>query len=281
LKTFEQLYKEKFRVQLENILTDRNIYVSNDLKYKPLETDATGVVVVIKTGPGTRSSIAGYDLTTLTFNVNLVTQANALQTVLGALNNLIANYNGVWDSVTIPIFDAATGVTTDTTFTFKPVFTTPFQLSGVFDLKISNETMKAVTILMSVTTSYSSNAAAIPETYKLEIDGDMYDLNYISVESTVNPTYDGYPVDGTSEITKKLVAHVTTFNFTILKAKYGLDALHDLLHDECFKRSIYMLSGKTLKLYRGTAGLSADIQTYTISEVSENGSTVINLTLSR
>lgn len=281
MKTFEQLYKDKFKTQLENILTDRNIYVSNDTKYKPLETDATGVVAVIKTGPGTRSSIAGYDLTTLTFNVNLVTQANALQTVLGSLNNLIANYNGVWDSVTIPIFDAATGVTTDTTFTYKPIFTTPFQLGSVFDLKISNETMKAVTILMSITTAYSSNAAAVPETYKLEIDGDMYDLNYVRVETNVNPTYDSFPTDGTSDLEKRLVTHVTTFNFTILKSKYGLDALHDLLHDECFKRSIYMLSTKTMKLYRGTAGLVVDIQTYIISEVSENGSTIINLTLAR
>ena len=70
MKTFEQVYKEKFKGQLEKFI-DKPLRVTNDLNYRPLEDDPNEVAVIIRTGPGTRSSIAGYDLTSLTFTLIL------------------------------------------------------------------------------------------------------------------------------------------------------------------------------------------------------------------
>ncbi len=274
--TFEKAYKDVFKNQLIQF-TDKTITVSNDINYKPLEKDPDALVVIIKTGPGTKRNSATNDLTSVTFNINFIVNANDIQKILGALNSLIWNYNAVWSTVDIPVYDIATKELNTKTFTYYPTFTTPFLLGSVYDLKTANETIKAATLMMSATISYSSNASTEPEIYKLWINDTEYILNFERIESVSAPAYEYNPINTEPFLQPIFLNNVITFNFVILKAKGGIDALHDLLHEEYFSNNL--LSGNTLKLTQGATTIN--IKTYTLSEVYENGITVINLTLTR
>ncbi len=359
MTTFEQAYKAVLEGQLEEFITVNNVKVSNDINYKPLENDPTSVVAVIRTGPGTKSIMAGNDLTTTTFTVTLLCPANDLQTILAAINSLIWNYNGVWSSLSINIYNATTDVAGDRTFNYRPVFASPFQLGTQQDVKTANETIKVATILWSVTVGYSSTAEVKPSTYYLStglathvaaangtgatgastiivanaiaalytigqtigigttvcggeiangrviilktvgasnttitFNGSsvstltghylypMHPLNYASHEFVSHPTYEPATLDGESIPVLYKVSDTVTFTFTLLKSLTGVDAFHDLLHSEFMKASTLLLSAYTLKLCEGLTTKIA-IQSYDITEVHENGATIIRLTLSR
>lgn len=277
MKTFEQVYKEKFKDQLEKFI-DKPLRVTNDLNYRPLEDDPNEVAVIIRTGPGTRSSIAGYDLTSLTFYVDFIVAANAVQELLGALNNLTLYYNAVWDSVTIDIYNPSEDRNLATTFHFKPIFSTPFIQGNQFSLRTKQGTINAIAVNMSVTVGYASTAAVLPEQYKLRIDGKDYVINYDSRTVVDSPVYKQTD-EGGKIIKQRLLSHVVTHTFVILRSAPGVDPLQDILVGNAYEQPANMLSGKTLKLIRGNKVI--DIQTYNITERYLNGASVLELTLTR
>ena len=278
MKTFEQAYLAKFEAMLGKF-TDKPISITNDIQYLPLEDDPNELAVIIRTGPGTKASKAGYDLTTTTFYVNLITDANDVQSILGALNNLTLLYNAEPGHLTIPIFNPKTNKLTDTTFYYKAIFSTAFIPGQAFNLRTKKATISAIDITMSITVGYSSTAAIFPDEYILSIAGIDYPLNFSRVELSSAPAYEAASDNHESGYLKQyLLNNVLSYNFTILKQSN--DALHTLLGNEFFKEDKdEFLSGKELKLKRG--GLTVNINTYTISEIYENGATVILLTLTR
>lgn len=277
MKTFEQVYKEKFKGQLEKFI-DKPLRVTNDLNYRPLEDDPNEVAVIIRTGPGIRSSIASYDLTSLTFYVDFIVAANSVQELLGALNNLTLYYNAVWDSVTIDIYNPGQDRNITTTFHFKPIFSTPFIQGNQFSLRTKQGTINAISVNMSVTVGYASNAAVLPETYKLRIDGRDYVINYDSRTVVDSPVYKQTD-EGGKIIKQRLLSHVVTYTFVILRSAPGVDPLQDILVGNAYEQPANMLSGNTLKLIRGNKVI--DIQTYNITERYLNGASVLELTLTR
>lgn len=279
MKTFEQAYLSKLKTMLTKFI-DKPISITNDLKYLPLNDDTNELAVIIKTGPGTKASKAGYDLTTLTFYVNMITDTNDVQLVLGALNNLILIYNAEADNLTIPVFNPKTNTLTDTVFYFKPIFSTPFIPGQAFNLRTKKATISAIDITLSITVGYSSNAAIAPDKYTLSIDSVDYPINFSRVEQVSAPAYEPesptVTVDGLLE--QHFINNVLTYNFTLLKQSN--DALHQLLSAEFFKTNkVDFLSGKTLKLKK--SGITVNIKAYTLTEIYENGATVIALTLTR
>lgn len=278
MKTFERVFKEKFKGQLAGFI-DKPIIVSNDINTKPLEDDPNELAVIIRTSPGTKSAKAGYDLTTLTFYVDMITEANDVQPVLGAINNLILIYNAEWSNLIIPVYNPATDVTTDKVFYYKPIYSTPFIPGQAFNLRTKRATISAVAITMSITVGYSSNAAVLPASFELLINGTSYPINYLRYEITNNPVYEPASVVGAKLLKQYLINNVVSYSFTLLKLAPGFDALHDILSSDPLGEAENMLSTKTLKLTSG--GKTVDISTCLISEIYQDGAAVIVLTLTR
>ncbi len=277
MKTFEQKYKEKFKIQLAQFLIDKPITVSNDISYEPLENDANSLVAIIRTGAGLTSGRSGFDLINVTFNITLITASNDLQKVLGALTSLIWNYQGNWDSVELPIYNVTNEEVENRTYIFKPVFTTPIVLGGEQEVKTANETLEVSSIVMAVTVGYSSNADMVPDSFELEIDGEKYSINAIRYDMSSVPVSDISPPIGERFAKSNITNDTITFNFSLLKTLPGVDPLIDVLTAEFF--ADVGLSNKKLRLYRGPDVV--DIQTFQLTEVFENGSKIINLVLSR
>lgn len=277
MRTFEQKYKEKFKSQLEQFLSDKPITVSNDISYEPLENDANALVAIIRTGAGLTSGRSGFDLINVTFNITLITASNDLQKVLGALTSLVWNYQGNWDSVELPIYNVKTKNLEDRTYIFKPVFTTPVVIGGEQEVKVEGETLEVSSVVMSVTVGYSSNADLQPESFELEIDGEKYAIKPIRYDIASICSATPAAVEGERFARQDITNDVVTFNFTLLKTLPGIDPLVDILANDFFADE--GLSSKNLKLHKGE--VCVDIQTYQITEVYENGSKIINLVLSR
>lgn len=277
MKTFEQKYKEKFKIQLAQFLIDKPITVSNDISYEPLENDANSLVAIIRTGAGLTSGRSGFDLINVTFNITLITASNDLQKVLGALTSLIWNYQGNWDSVELPIYNVTNEEVENRTYIFKPVFTTPIVLGGEQEVKTANETLEVSSIVMAVTVGYSSNADMVPDSFELEIDGEKYSINAIRYDMSSVPISNPSLIFGERFAKSNITNDTITFNFSLLKTLPGVDPLVDILTEEFFNAE--GLSSKVLKLYRGEEVV--DIQTFQLTEVFENGSKIINLVLSR
>jgi len=281
LKTFEQKYKEKFKIQLAQFLAqfliDKPITVSNDISYEPLENDPNSLVAIIRTGAGLTSGRSGFDLINVTFNITLITASNDLQKVLGALTSLIWNYQGNWDSVELPIYNVTNEEVENRTYIFKPVFTTPIVLGGEQEVKTANETLEVSSIVMAVTVGYSSNADMVPDSFELEIDGEKYSINAIRYDMSSVPVSNPSLIFGERFAKSNITNDTITFNFSLLKTLPGVDPLVDILTEEFFNAE--GLSSKVLKLYRGEEVV--DIQTFQLTEVFENGSKIINLVLSR
>jgi hypothetical protein len=277
MQTFESQYKEKLKTQLAQFIPDKAITVSNDISYEPLEYDSNALVAIIRTGAGLTSGKSEYDLITVTFNISLITASNDLQKVLGALTSLIWNYQGKWDNVSIKIYNVASQSLEDKTYIFKPVFTTPVVIGGEQEVKIEGETLEVSNVIMSVTVGYSSNADMVPDSFDLEIDGTKYPINAIRYDHSSVPAYDVCLPESAEFVKHTFLNNVISFNFTMLKSLPGVDSLQDILSGEFFGAN--RLSGKTLRLWRGD--VVANIQTYQLTEVFENGSKIINLVLSR
>jgi len=278
MKTFEQVYKEKLKEQINKFI-DKPVILSNDINTKPLEDNPNELAVIIRTGPGVKSSLSKYDLTTVTFYIDIITVANDVQMVLGAINNLILLHNASWDNVTIPIYDPNEKTTTDTRFSYKPIFSTPFIPGQQFNLRTKSATITAIAITMSVTVGYASNAAVEPSTFKLKINGTEYNLKYERYEITNNPVYEPAAQIGERVLTQRFINNIVTYNFTLLKSAANVDNLHDILSADAMANVDEMLTTKKLQLSLGTK--TVDINTYSISEIYQDGATVIVLTLTR
>src|SRR5690554_340552 len=161
MQTFEQVYKEKLKKQLEQFL-DNPIIVSSDISYDPLIEDANAIVAVIKTGIGQASSRNDYDLIQTTFTVNFILDANNTQLLLGALTSLIWNYNGKWDTLTLNVWNVLIDKLEEKPYIFKPVFTTPVPVGGINKVKSATKTIDAVNVMFNISVGYSSNADMKP-----------------------------------------------------------------------------------------------------------------------
>ncbi len=280
MATFERSFKDKFRAQMLAFMPTREIIVSNDMNFDLLKNNPEAVVAVIHTGPGQKSGHANYDLTSLPISIAILCRVNAVQEILGAMNNLIGKYDGQWAEVTLSIYDPDTKNSTDKVFRYKPTYVTPIPSGGVQALAGVNGTIEATALLMSVSVVYSNNSATEPEDMFLKVGNTLYPIHFSAYSfsdhlATVPALFKGelYP-------TQKVTNLINAYQFTILLAAEGLDPFCDLLHNEFWQQGSAKMFHSPLKLYRGPDTV-VDIQTYTINESYVNGATVINLTLSR
>jgi len=276
MQTFEQVYKEKLKKQLEQFL-DNPIIVSNDINYDPLINDSDTIVAVIKTGIGQASSRNDYDLIQTTFTVNFILDANNTQLLLGALTSLIWNYNGKWDTLTLNIWNVLINKLQAKPYIFKPVFTTPVLVGGINKVKSATKTIDAVNVMFNISVGYSSNADMKPSKFELIVDGVSYPINAIRYNIASEPIYRPSTLKNKKFQNQGYVSENIVFSFTMLKALPGVDATHDLLSSQFYGDDF--LSNKTLKLKQENNVV--DIQTLSIEEVYENGSKVLVLTLMR
>ncbi len=277
MKTFEQTFKQTLNKWLKEFI-NKPIITSNDISFEPLYEDPNTLAVIIRTAPGITSGRKGYDLTTATFYIDMITNINDIQVVQGAVNNMIMYYNGEWQSFEIPIYDPATDETTETEFIYKPIFSTMFIPGQPFDLRTKRETISAIVGKMSITVSYSSTATTKPDDYKLIIANEEYDLNFSSYNFTSAPAYETDQKTDDIFISNHLLSVNQTYQFVLLKQKN--DILHNLLSEDFFQTDKEnFLAGKKLKLKSGD--ITIDISSYVLSEQYANGATVITLVLTR
>lgn len=277
MNTFEKVYKEKLEQQLMKF-TDKFIVISNDINFSPLEKNKNNLVMIIRSGAGVRSSKEGYDLTTQTFTIDLITEINDLQQVLGSVNSFINHKNGKWDTLKIDIYDPDNQSLDTKTFDFKPVFTTPFPAGNPFDIMTKTETIKAIAISLSITVGYSSTACIKPEKFYLKIGNETYYIDTTRYEKNFLPTYAQEELTDKRFLKQKKVADVITFTFVLLKKKN--DVLHNLLSNEFTKKNEESLINQEIKLITESNAI-IDIQTINITETYEAGATIIILTLGR
>lgn len=276
--TFERAYKEYLKAELAKYITDKPLKVSNDILNKPLENDPNEIAAIIRTGPGSKPSVSSYDLTNLTFTITFISLSNNLQYLLGALNSFIANDNGKWKQITLPIYDVSEEVSNDTVFAYKPVFSTPFMVGSQYKLKTANITIDAVNVVMSITVMFTSNASVIMPNYYLEVNGVKSPLvAVIKTDISSVPSYSPSLKIGSKMNDQDFISNTVSMSITMIKM-VG-DTIHDLLSNEFFANSDSMLSSKTLRLYRGD--VSVIIHSYTVTEIHENGIAMLTLTLSR
>lgn len=276
MQTFEQVYKEKLKKQLEQFL-DNPIIVSSDISYDPLIEDANAIVAVIKTGIGQASSRNDYDLIQTTFTVNFILDANNTQLLLGALTSLIWNYNGKWDTLTLNVWNVLIYKLQEKPYIFKPVFTTPVPVGGINKVKSATKTIDAVNVMFNISVGYSSNADMKPDDFTLIIDDVPFPIRAVRYDMTSAPAYE--PINDLEEqfSTQELFSENIVFTFRLLKSLPGVDALQDILSDEFFGNDF--LSGKDLKLKRGNK--EVEVQLTSLQEIYEAGTKIMLLTLSR
>lgn len=91
----EQELKEYFKSYLEQELADYGVVVSNDINYDLFEdVKQKQLNVLVRTSSGQKSNIAGVDVTSAAFGVDMVCTANDLQEVLETLHAMADNANG-------------------------------------------------------------------------------------------------------------------------------------------------------------------------------------------
>lgn len=272
--TFEKAYKEWLKTELPDYLSDYNLYVSNDISYKPLEKDSNGILCVINSGVGSRLLIEGGDYTTLTFNINFVFDANKLQDVLSSLNELINDYNAKYDTIEIGVLSVR----------YKPIFTNPYAMGGLFELSTKNEnnqsiSMKCVNVILNINVAYSSNIDFEPSVFKMIIGTTEYTISGIeSYDFTSAPIYDTSQQLSLGFANQDKLANVIQFHFKIVVIKNN--TLHGLFTSDFFKTSAFISDNATLKLKKDS-GTAIDIKTVVISEIWDKGVKIIDLTLGR
>ncbi len=276
MQTFEQVYKEKLKKQLEQFL-DNPIIVSSDISYDPLIEDANAIVAVIKTGIGQASSRNDYDLIQTTFTVNFILDANNTQLLLGALTSLIWNYNGKWDTLTLNVWNVLIDKLQEKPYIFKPVFTTPVPVGGINKVKSATKTIDAVNVMFNISVSYSSNVDLKPDDFTLIIDDAPFPIRAVRYDMASAPAYEPINDLGEQFSTQELFSENIVFTFRLLKSLPGVDALQDILSDEFFGNDF--LSGKDLKLKRGNK--EVEVQLTSLQEIYEAGTKIMLLTLSR
>lgn len=263
--TFEKAYKAILKTQLENA-TNRNVYISNDLHYKPLDNDPDGIVMVINTGGGTKSSINGYDMNTVPMSINFICQANYLQEIFGILASISKEHNAKYYQTTID------GVN----YNYKIVYSDAMQLGGVYKEHLKAGTYNLITGNWLLTATYSHNAIIEPSVFKLTIGSTEYDINYIvryemSSQDVTEPVqYLGETYQEHLPITRTLV-----YSFVLLKVQS--DAFQTLLRELMDGTDDLNATVKTLKI----DNQEIPITKLTATEIFENNASVVNLVLTR
>lgn len=281
MKTFEQVYKEKFKDMLANFV-DNKIVVSNDISYKPLEYDADSIVTVIQTGLGQASTRNDYDLINTTFQLTFLLHANNLQMLLAALNSMIWNYNGKWEEIQVPIYVLSLETLQEKTYVYKPVFTTPTQIGGISKMAIEGRTINVVTVVMNIAVAYSSNADLKPDDFRLFVDGAPYAIFPIEYSITSMPSYDT-SLSFNDFANQELLNETVVFVFTLQKRTGAVGTLANMLTADFFTNSSFF-SNKPIKLRKYsnlTTFVEVDIKSISIEEIYSSGTKLINLTLTR
>ena len=261
--TFEKAYKAILKTQLENA-TNRNVYISNDLHYKPLDNDPDGIVMVINTGGGTKSSINGYDMNTVPMSINFICQANYLQEIFGILANISKEHNAKYYQTTID----------NIVYNYKIVYSDAMQLGGVYKEHLKVGTFNLITGNWLLTATYSHNAIIEPSVFKLTIGSTEYDINYIvryemSSQDVTNPVqYLGDTYQEHLPITKTLV-----YSFVLLKVQ--TDEFQTLLRGELTGSGNINSSTNKLTI----DNVEIPIAKISVTEIFENNASVFNLVL--
>lgn len=263
MQTFEKSYKAVLLEQLKEAMPNRKIYVSNDLHYKPLENDPNGVVAIIQTGMGTKSAISGYDMNTVPVVINFIIQANYLQELLGALDGIAKENNGMFSEAHY----------NNEQHYYKTVYATAYPIGAPFDMRTKTDIVRVMTVNWTLTLTYSSNAIIEPSTFKLRVGSTDYDIKYITryeISSQPNKEQTQYRHD--SRISQLLSSYSTVCSLVLLKVSE--DSFQTLLRADSIGKSS-VLSNNALKLI--IDGDVIDIANHTVTEIYENNASVLNL----
>lgn len=264
--TFEQAFKEKLKEQIEEYLPKgKEIVITNDINFKPLEEDPESIVGIIKSGGGTKSYVQGYDFTTYQVFVSFILDANYLQEFLGILNNSVVKQNGIFKNLNY----------SNETYTYQTVYQTPTVIGSPQDIRAKEKKVKVQIVSLSGTIVYTTNGCIIPKEFKIKIDGIEYQVaGVFRYELTYTPTYTPTPVDGSAYVQNDFNIAVKTYTMTLLKMINN--NLHNLLSNYIINADL--LTNVELKIDSGNYFLT---KCSSLVEVYENQASVIRLVLMR
>lgn len=261
--TFERHYKNILKLQLESV-TNRRVYVSNDLHYQPLENDPDGVVLVINTGGTSRSSIAGFDMNTIPLSINFICQANYLQEIFGILNEIARENNARYYETEID----------GMTFYYQVIYSDATQIGGAYKAHVKGGTHNFVTGNWILNITYSENAIIEPSTFKLKIGSTEYDVKFINrYDMSAIPVTEPIHYIGEEGPYEELLDTKIAYSFVLLKVKS--DSLQTKLRQHLTKATNLNKEALQLKI----DGETIDINNLSVTEIYENKTAVYNLVL--
>ncbi len=263
--TFEQNYKEILRTQLEAV-TNRKVYVSNDIHYQPLNDDPEAIVMVINTGGTSRSAVDGFDMNTLPISINFICQANYLQEIFGILNQIAKENNAKYYQTEID----------GTTYFYQVIYSDAFQIGGAYKVHLERRTVNCITGNWLLNITYSENAIIEPSICKLKVGSTEYDIKYINrYDMSATPVTESVQYideDGQEEL---FIDTVLSYSFVLLKVNN--DALQTELRKQIAGKIDLNQSVLTLKI----DGDEISIKKLVVTEIYENKASVYNLVLTK
>lgn len=171
-ETFEQKFKTKFKNDIQELLGSKELQLSNDVSFKPFDSNPECVVGIIKGGNGHQQLVEGFDLTSYPVSITFILEVNFLQEFLGLLNTYISLNNNNLKELSLKIAG------NDTTFKYKELLSTPSVLGSPVDLRAKEKIIRVATVVLNGEISYSSNA--ILKAPQLDIKITNYDGTVIS-----------------------------------------------------------------------------------------------------
>lgn len=218
IKTFEQIFKNELKNMITN-LCNKDIVISNDVNFKPLEEDINSIVGIIKSGNGTKSYVRGYDFTTYPINISFILDVNYLQEFLGRLN-LVAESSGLFKTVNYNNKD----------YTYQAVFNTPMSMGNPVDIRCKEKKVKVQIVSMMGNIVYTSNGCIVPKEFTLQIGTTEYPVNGLFTYSMSSiPAVE--PLARINNIYLDYRVSSVTKSYTLYLLKMSNDPLHSLLSD--------------------------------------------------
>lgn len=261
--TFERNYKEILRAQLEAV-TNRKVYVSNDIHYQPLDDDPEAIVMVINTGGTSRSSVDGFDMNTLPISINFICQANYLQEIFGILNQIAKENNAKYYQTEID----------GTTYYYQVIYSDAFQIGGAYKVHLERRTVNCITGNWLLNITYSENAIIEPSTFKLKIGSTEYDVKFINhYDMSAIPVTEPTHYIGEEDQYEELLDTKIAYSFVLLRVKS--DSLQTKLRKHLTKETNLNKEALQLKI----DGVTIDINNLSVTEIYENKTAVYNLVL--
>lgn len=224
-KTFEQAFKSKLETQLKTYITDKNVEVTNDIKFKSLYKNSNSVVVVIASGGGNKQSVS--DLTDYSMNVTFMCDVNYLQDLMLAINRFIDDKSGLYDTMTI----AQTGSGTDKVYAYQILWSTPITSSTPMDIRVdkNKDVMKVVMVNIIGHTYFSSEVMLGPLSFKVKINGStIVPLDYVVYYDCADaPTFKPFVIFGYAKPIQVRISDAKIWNISCLKTTTIKTGVHD------------------------------------------------------